>query len=148
MVIKVLRFSGNKESTTSLVFIDGKFECYGLEDEQRTVKVFGETRIPNGLYQIGLRTVGGHHQRYSDKFKWHEGMLHILDVPDFEYILIHIGNTDDDTAGCLLVGDTINNNTVNDGFLGSSTSAYTRLYKKVIKALNSGEKVSICYDTI
>ena len=73
-------------------------------------------------------------------------MLHILDVPDFEYILIHIGNTDDDTAGCLLVGDTINNNTVNDGFLGSSTSAYTRLYKKVIKAFDRGEKVFITYE--
>ena len=46
------------------------------------------------------------------------GMLHVLDVPNFKYILIHCGNTDEDTAGCLLLGDTQENNLVKkDGFI-------------------------------
>ena len=145
MKIDVLRYSDNKESTLSLVFVDGMFFCYGLEDEFRTEKVFGDTRIPEGVYKIGLRTVGGHHARYSDKFNFHKGMLHVLDVPNFEYILIHIGNDDDDTAGCLLLGDTANNNKVNRGFIGSSTNAYSRFYKHVLNAIENGEEVTIEY---
>ena len=49
-------------------------------------------------------------------------MLHVLDVPGFEYILIHCGNTDEHTAGCLLVGDSQENNQITkDGFIGNMT---------------------------
>ena len=46
----------------------------------------------------------------------------------FEYILIHCGNDDDDTSGCLLLGDTQTQNNVSDGFVGASTQAYKRVY--------------------
>ena len=73
-------------------------------------------------------------------------MLHIVDVPGFDYILIHCGNTDEHTAGCLLVGDTQNNNMVEeDGFIGRSTAAYKRIYPKIAKALEQGEEVTITY---
>lgn len=149
MQLDVYRYSDNGESTLGLLFVDGVFECYTIEDEARSEKVFGETRIPEGEYEIGLRTVGGHDARYSSKFpEFHKGMLHVLDVPNFQYVLIHIGNDDDDTAGCLLVGNAANNNKLTDGFISDSTSAYIKLYKKVIKEITNGNKVKIKYNKI
>ena len=76
-------------------------------------------------------------------------MLHVLDVPGFEYILIHCGNTDEHTAGCLLVGDSQENNQITkDGFIGKSTQAYKRIYPKIAKAIDNNEKVIITYKSI
>ena len=58
MKITVERFTSDAETTLSTVFVDGKFACFGLEDEYRTEKVAGETRIPAGTYKVGLRNVG------------------------------------------------------------------------------------------
>lgn len=142
MKITVLRFYDDGETTSGLVFVDGKFECYCIEDQHRDKKVWGDTRIPGREYDLGLRTEGTHHERYKDKFpKDHLGMLHVLDVPGFEYILIHIGNDEGDTAGCLLVGNQI----TKEGKLVDSTGAYLSMYKKVAPRLKKGEKVTINY---
>ena len=163
MKLEVIRFSSGTDSTNGLLLevieqgndIDGlwqqkKFLAYTLEDEQRDTKVFGETRIPNGDYKLGLRKVGGYHARYTKRFPHiHIGMLHVLDVPGFEYILIHCGNTDEHTAGCLLVGDSQENNQITkDGFIGKSTQAYKRIYPRIAEALDCGEEVTITYKTI
>lgn len=150
MKINLKRYSDNGESTLGLLFIDCKFQCYTIEDEARTQKVYGETRIPEGVYKLGLRKEGGFHNRYRSKFSsgFHKGMLQILDVPNFEYILIHIGNDDDDTAGCVLVGDSANNNTIQDGFISSSTHAYKRVYPKIVEAIENGEDVEIIIETL
>ncbi len=146
MELSVLRYSDNKESTLGLLSIGNEFMCYTLEDEERTVKKWGETRIPEGTYKIGLRTEGGTHKRYSAKYPHlHKGMLQVMDVPDFEYILIHVGNDDSDTAGCLLVGDGANNNKVAKGFISHSVDAYKRMYKVVSDAILAGEEVYITY---
>lgn len=147
MNIEVLRFSDNGKDTLSLVYIDGKFVSYGLEDEARDVKVKGETRIPEGLYCIGFRKVGGFNNRYTAKFgdDFHKGMLQVLDVPGFEYILIHTGNTENHTAGCLLLGDSANDNSRENGFVGSSVQAYKEFYPIVRDALLAGENVQIKY---
>ena len=147
MKLTVLRYNSESDYTDGLLFIDDKFECYTLEDESRTEKVYGETCIADGTYPIELRTVGGFNDRYLKKFgsDFHKGMLWVKDVPNFEYILIHIGNTDDDTAGCLLVGTTADKN---KGFIGASTGAYKDLYPKVLEALQRGEEVNITYRTI
>jgi len=148
MKLKVKRINDNGESTIGLLFIDDVFECFTLEDEQRTVKIFGETRIPKGIYEIDLRKEGGHNQRYLKRYgsSFHKGMLHIKNVPNFKWILIHVGNDDDDTAGCLLLGDVCYNNSVMNGFISESRKAYERVYQKVINQMNKGVKVTIEYE--
>ena len=68
MKLQVLRFNSKSDSTNGLLFDitnEIKFLCYTLEDERREEKVMSETRIPAGVYNIRLRTVGGTHTRYS-----------------------------------------------------------------------------------
>ena len=151
MRLQVLRFSSQADCTHGLLFeiseIGKRFLCYTLEDEHRVLKVRGETRIPAGIYNIKLRTEGGFHQRYDKKYPGiHRGMLHVVDVPGFEYILIHTGNTDEHTAGCLRVGDSQENNLIlRDGFVGKSVNAYKRIYPSIAKAIAEGEEVTIEY---
>lgn len=145
MKLKLVRISSQADSTNGILYIDDEFACYTLEDEQRKIKVKHETAIPLGIYEIKFRTVGGFHDRYSSRFKSiHHGMLELQDVPNFQYILIHCGNTDEHTSGCILVGDSQENNElVKDGFIGKSTQAYTRVYPKIASALLNNEKVTI-----
>ena len=150
MKLKVIRFNSQSDSTNGLLFdaTNGMdFLCYTLEDEKREEKVMAETRIPAGTYEIKLRKEGGFHGRYTKKYgSMHKGMLHVQDVPNFKWILIHTGNTDEHTAGCLIVGDSQENNTlIKNGFIGKSTQAYKRIYPPIAKALENGEKVTIEY---
>jgi len=151
MKLKVIRFSSQKDSTSGLLFKENeygiKFICYTLEDEKREEKVRGETRVPAGKYKLALRKEGGFHSRYKAKYgAWHRGMLHVTNVPNFEFILIHTGNTDEHTAGCLLVGDSQENNIiVKDGFVGKSTNAYKRMYPVIAEELEKGKEVTIEY---
>ena len=151
MKLKVLRFSSEVDSTHGLLFeetdMGKKFLCYTLEDERRALKVRGETRVPAGVYNVELRKEGGFHERYTKKYPGlHRGMLHVVDVPNFEFILIHTGNTDEHTAGCLIVGDAQENNLLlPDGFVGKSVNAYKRIYPSIAKAIADGEEVTITY---
>lgn len=80
--------------TLGKLFVDGEFACYTCEDKVRPKKVFGETAIPTGNYKLSLT--------WSNRFK---RVLPLLDdVPGFEGIRIHSGNTAADTEGCVLVG--------------------------------------------
>ena len=72
-------------------------------------------------------------------------MLHVQDVPGFEYILIHTGNTDEHTMGCLLVADSSTQNVTKDGFVGASVSAYKRIYPDLAQWFVDGNKLSITY---
>ena len=151
MKLEVLRFSSQTDCTHGILFevtdIGKRFLCYTLEDEHRALKVKGETRIPAGTYNIKLRKEGGFNQRYTKKYSnIHRGMLHVVDVPGFEYILIHTGNTDEHTAGCLIVGDSQENNIIlKDGFVGKSVNAYKRIYPSIAKAVEDGKEVTIKY---
>ena len=151
MELEVLRFSSQADSTHGLLFeitsMGKHFLCYTLEDEHRVLKVKGETRIPAGTYKVELRKEGGFHARYDKKYPGiHRGMLHVTDVPNFEYILIHTGNTDEHTAGCLIVGDSQENTLIlRDGFVGKSVNAYKMIYPSIAKAIAEGEEVTIEY---
>ena len=150
MKLTVVRTQFGTDATNGLLFIDGLFECYTLEDQYQAVKVMHETCIPEGTYDIKFRKTGGFHAKYSERYKnAHYGMLHIQDVPNFTYILIHTGNTDEHTSGCLIVGETQQDLEVSkDGFIGSSTVAYKKMYSKVASQLLQGKDVTIEYTTI
>jgi hypothetical protein len=150
--IVVKRFADNGKASMGLFYIDGIFETFSIEDEERDVKVKGETRVPNGIYAINLRSEGGFHARYAKKYgDMHKGMLCIHNAPNwkiekagmtFQYILIHTGNTEKHTAGCLLLNDAVSGKT----FSGSSSvDAYKRVYPKIAQAILDGKKVTIEY---
>ena len=150
MKLQVVRTQFGKDATNGLLFVNGVFECYTLEDQYQAVKVMHETCIPEGTYDIKFRTVGGFHEKYKKRYGAdHYGMLHLQDVPNFTYILIHQGNSDEHTSGCLILGETQQDlDLSDDGFIGHSGVAYKKLYKKVAKELLLGKKVSIEYTTI
>ena len=148
--IEVLRYSSGVDSTLGILSENGpegrEFLAYTLEDEFREEKVSAETRIPEGTYDVKLRTTGGFHSRYAAKFgDWHKGMLHVQDVPGFEYILIHTGNTDEHTMVCLLVADSSTQNITKDGFIGASVSAYKRIYPSLAQWLLDGNILTLTY---
>ena len=150
MRLELYRYSSQKDSTLGILFfVDDEtnkkdFLCYTLEDEKRAIKVYGETRIPEGTYKIEYRKEGGYHNKYTKRFpNIHRGMLQLMDVPNFNYILIHCGNTDDDSAGCILVGDTSQQNISKEGFIGNSTTCYRRVYPIICNALEKQKKMII-----
>ena len=150
MKLTVVRTQFGTDATNGILLVDGQFECYTLEDQYQAVKVMHETCIPEGTYNIKFRTVGGFHEKYKTRYgNSHYGMLHLQDVPNFTYILIHAGNTDEHTSGCLIVGETQQDLDISDdGFIGHSGKAYSKLYNKVAKELLLGKEVSIEYTTI
>jgi hypothetical protein len=140
MKILVQRFHSTKNYTAGLMYIDGEFVCFTLEDEKRDVKVYAETRIPSGIYTLSLQTSGSLHTRYKAKFSFHKGMLLLNSVPNFSGIMIHIGNTDKDTAGCLLVGHTF---CLGCSKITDSQKAYEKIYPRISAALLNDETVNV-----
>lgn len=143
MELKVVRFYSDSDSTMGCLTVDGKFQCWTVEDEHRDIKVKGETRIPAGTYEVKFRESDSpmtlkYRQRYPF-FKYH---LWLQDVPNFEWVYIHTGNNDDHTDGCLIVGNGINPDNMT---VLSSRDAYSELYPMIQKALESGESVYITY---
>lgn len=140
MKLTLQRLHSYADYTIGALFVNGDLECFILEDEKRNIKIKSETRISAGVYNIDFQTTGTMHNQYLNKFKFHRGMLHLRNVPDFEGIFIHIGNTDDDTGGCLLVGF---QHFIGKNSILSSTLAYEQLYKKIIQAADKGEHIHI-----
>ena len=142
MKILVKRESGRNEaakSTHSLVEVwdgdqlVGTFR--GLEPDFDEVKEAGDSRIPEGTYLIGIRHKGRMVERYYNRFPdWFKGMLHVLNVSNYEFIYIHIGNYETDTQGCLLIGK----NKVGD-MVTRSVSAFKEFYQLVVPFAKSGD---------
>lgn len=121
MVITVKRLYKTENSTIGELLIDGVFECFTLEDKERPVKIKGETAIPKGTYRVIINQ--------SNRFKRLLPLL--IDVPNFEGVRIHSGNSNHDTEGCILVGQTRNKN-----YIGQSRKAFDKLFKKMQTAKN------------
>ncbi len=139
MNLEVRRYAFGDDSTLSKIDIDGEPECFGLEDERRTMKVRGETCIPPGRYEIKLRTEGGMNGRYAERFpETHKGMLWLQDVDNFQWIYFHIGNRDDHTDGCILTGKVPVILPDGEFEVARSKDAYLALYAKVVEALEDG----------
>jgi hypothetical protein len=116
MVITVKRLYKTDNSTIGELLIDGIFECFTLEDKERPVKIKGETAIPKGTYKVIINE--------SNRFKRLLPLL--INVPNFEGVRIHSGNSNHDTEGCILVGQTRNKN-----YIGQSRKAFDKLFKKM-----------------
>lgn len=125
----------------TLAFDGEEPTCFTLEDLPRAVKVARETCIPAGRYELKLRTFGRLFEHYKARFSWNApGMLWLQAVPQFSDVLIHPGNTDRDTHGCLLVGERIELERVG---IWNSVSAYKRVYLRISKVLESGFPVAV-----
>lgn len=109
--------------------IDGRFECYTCEDTYRPppeAKVPKETCIPTGKYDVVIN----HSKRFGVL------MPLLIDVPGFEGIRIHPGNTEKDTEGCILVGT----GRLDTG-VACSRLAYDVLFTKLWGAFSQGDAV-------
>ena len=130
MKLKLYRkFLGNKY-TIGKLFINDEYICDTLEDVVRSecIKVYGETAIPYGVYEIVLTM--------SPRFK--KVLPLLLDVPHFEGVRIHTGNTEKDTEGCILVGyNKIKGKVIN------SKIAFDKVMKYLELATINNEKITI-----
>lgn len=127
------------EYTIGRLYIDGKFYCNTLEDTVRDInkngtfdcgefKIKGHTAIPYGEYEVIVN--------YSPKFK--RELPRLLNVPHFEGILIHRGNTHKDSSGCILVGEN-----KKKGMVLNSTKYELELTRILKEAINRKEKITI-----
>lgn len=136
MKIRVERQIFDDESTIGEMFVDGQEQCFVLEDKVREVpdqpveewKVPHLTAIPYGTYKLIIN----HSQRFN------RDLPLLLNVPGFEGVRIHPGNTSQDTEGCLLVG-----RTKGDEFVGESRAAFGLLYPKIVAAIEAGDEVTV-----
>ena len=150
MELRLKRFACKPKYTVGKLYIDGKYFCDTLEDrdrsidnsmteqEIRTIKVSSETAIPTGTYRITMNVQSPKYKKRA-AYKFCNGFVpRLLDVKGFDGILIHIGNTKEDTAGCILVGY---NKVV--GQVNNSTDTFKKLYTILDTASRKGEKITI-----
>lgn len=136
--------------TEGTLTIPGKFSCDTIEDKDRGLvqsmpvkeimerKVYGETAIPVGTYRITLKVQS---PKFKDRSwaKFCNGFLPRLEeVPSYEGVLVHVGNSASDSLGCILVG-----RKAGDGRIGSSADTFRRLYDVLKAADGRGEKITI-----
>lgn len=145
--LTVLRYIDDGETTLGLIFLRNKFFAYTLEDTHRDEKIKEKTRIPAGIYNIGYSPVDPAQSRITRDYlrlysPWFTKHLHLQNVPGFEGIYIHVGNSHDHTAGCLLIADGVLAGT-EQKTLQNSRNAYQRFYKIIAALLNSNEQVNI-----
>ena len=119
MELKVIRKWKKNEYTIGDLYVDGMWVSNTLEDAVRDLnrngqfdngerKIPGKTAIPYGRYEITMKVKSPKYSNFS-KYSWakkYDGYLpRLLNVPHFEGILIHCGNTADDSDGCIIVGE-------------------------------------------
>ena len=137
--------------TIGKLYVDGLYECETLEDTDRGLKqtdhieyikrrkVAQETAIPKGTYVVSMNTTSPKYSASPWYWQLCKGKVpRLLNVPGFEGVLIHTGNTALDTAGCVLVGK---NTKV--GQLTQSKETFRALYKKMKAAADKGEQITV-----
>ena len=130
MQLLLERLQLDADLTIGSLSIDGDWECWTLEDVVRApgVKVKGATAIPAGTYRVDIT--------FSNRFQ--QPMPLLLNVPMFEGIRIHAGNTAADTEGCILVGqDRLARS------IGRSRKAYAALFTKLREAKARARSITI-----
>lgn len=130
MEMKLTRDICGESCTEGILTIDGEFQAFTLEDVVRGAgeKIPGDTAIPDGRYKV----IVTHSPRFNKELPL------LLNVPNFEGIRIHSGNTAKDTEGCILVGRKRIPGAVQDSRL-----AFDALMHQITAALRNGEEVWI-----
>lgn len=132
MKLTLKRTSRTKTYTIGTLSIDGVRFCDTLEDTARNLtheaKVMHQTAIPEGTYLVIVDI--------SPRFG--RELPRLLDVPHFSGILIHRGNTVDDTSGCILVGEN-----KSKGQISNSTPYEVAITAKIKEAIRRNEQVTI-----
>lgn len=127
MKLTLKRIALKDKYTIGHLYIDDKYFCDTVEDKVRDLskekKVYGETAIPYGTYEVKWT--------YSNKFKKYMPLL--VNVPQFEGIRIHSGNTAADSLGCIIVGQ---NKEV--GKVLNSRATVSKLYPIIEKGCKAG----------
>jgi hypothetical protein len=156
--IFVNRQKGQPDWTLSSFESDDKtVKGVGCEDEKRNIKVKGETRIDAGRYLLTLTPSPKFSNEYfrddqgnlilaknrtTDELKhqyaWPHELITVTGVKNFDRILWHWGNTDDDTDGCYLVGSVFGPTKGQQGVL-NSRKKYTEIYPIIWRALRAGQ---------
>ena len=150
MELRLRRIALKADYCIGRLYVDGKYFCDTIEDKDRgldsgmtelaikRVKVYSETAIPTGVYDVTLK-VQSQRFRHRAAYAFCRGYLpRLLNVKGFDGILIHIGNTQKDSAGCILVGE----NKV-AGRVVNSTATFRRLYAVLDAAGRRGERITI-----
>lgn len=145
------RFFKGPKYTVGHLYIDGKYFCDTMEDKDRGLldsmslaeikskKVSSETAIPRGTYKVTLDVVSPKYSKRDFYIKVCKGKVpRLLNVKGFEGILIHAGNTEEDSAGCLLVGMNLER-----GKVLKSQETFRKLYKMLSGAKLRGEYIQI-----
>lgn len=142
MELKLKRIALRDTYTIGELYVDNHLFCNTIEDKVRDFtkegKVYGRTAIPYGRYEITMKVQS---PKYSQRtsYAWCKGYLpRLLNVPHFEGILIHAGNTAEASFGCLIVGE----NKVK-GQVINSMATLKRLIPILKYASDIGEKIWI-----
>lgn len=122
MQLDLYREPSNSRCTPGKLFVDGQFYCYTLEDIVREIKIDGQTAIPAGRYRVIVNR--------SNRFK--RDMPLLLNVPGFDGIRIHNGNTAEHTEGCILLG-----NTRDVTHVWGSIATFKKFFKELQEALKN-----------
>lgn len=132
MKIELKRLFIKPTYTIGKLYVDGQYFCDTLEDKVRNLsrekKVPGQTAIPSGEYEVIVNV--------SPRFK--RKLPRLLNVPGFEGILIHRGNSPEDTAGCILVGEN-----KQPGRVINSTGYELKLTDMLERAMEKNDKITI-----
>lgn len=127
-----------EDYTIGVLYVNGKCLCNTLEDAVRAEKVFGKTAIPKGTYRVLMNTQSPKFEGRAWTIPYGGIVPRLRNVPDFQGVLIHVGNTAADTDGCILVGDN-----TEKGKLTNSTGRYYELMGLLLNAALSGEAIDI-----
>jgi Family of unknown function (DUF5675) len=139
MTLRLVREPSSAGATLGVLFVNGRFECFTLEDQIReragepvhAWKVPAQTAIPAGRYQIVV----------TESVRFKRPLPLLIGVPGFAGIRVHPGNRISDTEGCILPGLTRSSVAV-----GQSRAAFDLLFAKIRRALAAGEQVWIRID--
>ena len=151
MDLLLKRIAKKNGYTIGKLSINGKYFCDTLEDSDRGLdssmsldvlkhkKLAHITAIPTGRYQVVMNVVSPRLSKSKFYKQFGEGRVpRLLNVPAFEGILIHCGNTAKDTDGCILVGK---NSQV--GMVLDSKITYSNLYPLLEAAYKRNERIFI-----